>query len=172
MRAVWALMRRGHDLVVTAMAVVAGLALVWLMVAIVWSVGMRNLGMQPHAWLFTSTEYGVFYMTMLGAPWLVRRRGHVHIELVTATLPDGVRALVSRAVAAGCVVVCGYLAWRGYLLVQTNIARMDFDVRAYFYPRWLLTIAFPVSFGLMAVEFARFAVGRELMHTGQAGIHE
>ncbi|MGY6634895.1 MAG: TRAP transporter small permease [Alkalilacustris sp.] len=172
MQAVWMLLRRGYDGVVTAMAMLAGLALVWLMVAIVWSVSMRNLGMQPHAWLFTSTEYGVFYMTMLGAPWLVRRRGHVHIELVTAALPDALRRLVSRAVALGCVLVCGYLAWRGYLLVQTNIARMDFDVRAYFYPRWLLTIAFPISFGLMAVEFARFAFGRDLMHSGEAGIHE
>jgi TRAP-type C4-dicarboxylate transport system permease small subunit len=157
---------------VTLMAIVAGAALVWLMVAIVWSVTMRNLGLQPHAWLFTSTEYGVLYMTMLGAPWLVRRRGHVHIELVTALLPIPLRRIVSRLVALGCVLVCGYLAWRGYLLVQTNIARMDFDVRAYFYPRWMLTIAFPISFGLMAVEFARFVLGRELMHTGEAGIHE
>jgi C4-dicarboxylate transporter DctQ subunit len=45
-------------------------------------------------------------------------------------------------------------------------------VRAYFYPRWLLTITFPVAFGLMAIEFARFVFGRELMHSGEAGIHE
>lgn len=172
MQGIWARMRRGYDGIVTAMAVLAGLVLVWLMVAIVASVGLRNLGMQPPAWLFTSTEYGVFYMTMLGAPWLVRRRGHVHIELVTAALPDGLRRAVSRAVALGCVLVCAYLAWRGLLLVQTNIARMDFDVRAYFYPRWLLTIAFPLSFGLMAVEFARFAFGPVLMHSGEAGVHE
>ena len=158
--------------IVNGLAVLAGLALVWLMVAVVWSVAMRNFGMQPHAWLFTSTEYGVFYMTMLGAPWLVRKRGHVHIELLTAALPDTARRLLSRLVALACVLVCAYLAWRGYLLVRTNIARMDFDVRAFFYPRWLLTIAFPLSFGLMAVEFARFAFGRELMHSGEAGIHE
>ena len=163
---------RSYDALISLLAIIAGGALVWLMVAIVWSVTMRNLGMQPHAWLFTSTEYGVFYMTMLGAPWLVRRRGHVHIELVTAALPDGLRRILSRLVALGCVAVCAWLAWRGLLLVQTNIARMDFDVRAYFYPRWLLTIAFPLSFGLMAVEFARFAFGRELMHSGEAGIHE
>jgi len=163
---------RLHDLTITALAVLAGAILVWLMVAIVWSVSLRNLGMQPHAWLFTSTEYGVFYMTMLGAPWLVRRRGHVHIELLTATLPDWARQIVSRLVAAGCVVVCAWLAWRGWLLVGTNIARMDYDVRAYFYPRWLLTVAFPVSFGLMALEFARFALGREILHSGKAGIHE
>jgi C4-dicarboxylate transporter, DctQ subunit len=163
---------RLYKLLVDLMALLAAAALVWLMVAIVWSVTMRNLGLQPHAWLFTSTEYGILYMTMLGAPWLVRRRGHVHIELVTATLPDRLREIVSRVVALGCVLICAYLAWRGLLLVQTNIARMDFDVRAYFFPRWLLTIAFPISFGLMAVEFARFAFGRELMHTGRVGIHE
>ena len=172
MRSVASGLIRGYDLIVTAMAVIAGAALVWLMVAIVWSVTMRNLGLQPHAWLFTSTEYGVFYMTMLGAPWLVRRRGHVHIELLTAALPTRLRRALSRMVALGCVLVCAYLAWRGFLLVQTNIARMDFDVRAYFYPRWLLTIAFPVSFGLMAIEFSRFVFGPKLMHSGEAGIHE
>jgi hypothetical protein len=56
--------------------------------------------------------------------------------------------------------------------VLTNIARNDFDVRAYFFPRWLLTVTLPVSFGLMAVEFSRFVFGSELLHTGQAGIHE
>jgi hypothetical protein len=57
-------------------------------------------------------------------------------------------------------------------LVLTNIERNDFDVRAYFFPRWLLTVTLPVSFGLMAVEFSRFVFGSELLHTGQAGIHE
>lgn len=167
-----AFLLRVYDRIIGLMAMVAALALVWLMIAIVWSVTMRNLGMQPYAWLFTTTEYGILYMTMLGAPWLVRKRGHVHIELLTATLPPALHQIVSRLVALACVVVCGYLAWRGFLLVQTNIARMDFDVRAYFFPRWLLTITFPISFGLMAVEFARFVFGRELMHTGKAGIHE
>jgi C4-dicarboxylate transporter DctQ subunit len=163
---------RGYDAFVTLMALVAAAMLVWLMISIIVSVGMRNFGMQPMAWLFTSSEYALLYMTMLGAPWLVRRKGHVHIELVTAALPPRMRRGLSRLVAFGCVVVCGILTWKGLDLVQLNIARNDFDVRAYFYPRWLLTIAFPISFGLMAVEFARFAFGRELLHSGEAGIHE
>jgi len=163
---------RALGLVVGAMAAIAALMLVWLMVAIVLSVTLRNIGMQPWAWLFTSTEYGVLYMTMLGAPWLVRKKGHVHIELLTAALPETARQVLSRLVALGCVLICGYLAWKGYQLVQVNIARMDFDVRAYFFPRWMLTIAFPVSFGLMALEFLRFVVGQEILHSGKAGIHE
>lgn len=163
---------RIYDGLLSLMALIAAGTLVWLMVSVVTSVAMRNLGLQPPAWLFTSSEYGLLYMTMLGAPWLVRERGHVHIELVTAALPPAVRRVVSRAVAAACVAVSLILAWYGLELFLTNVERNDFDVRAYFYPRWLLTITFPIAFTFMAIEFSRFVFGSELMHSGEAGIHE
>lgn len=163
---------KAYSTVLYALATIAGLTLVWLMISVITSVLMRNAGLQPFAWLFTSGEYGLLYMTMLGAPWLVREKGHVHIELVTSALPDGARRVVSRAVAMGCVAVCAILAWKGFDLFMTNIERADYDVRAYYFPRWILTLTFPLSFGLMAVEFSRFVFGEELMHTGEAGIHE
>lgn len=158
--------------VLYAMAGISGAMLIWLMISVITSVVMRNLGMQPFAWLFTSSEYAILYMTMLGAPWLVREKGHVHIELVTAALPAPARRFVSRCVAATCVAVCAMLAWKGAELMLTNIARNDLDVRAYYFPKWVLTAAFPLSFGLMAVEFSRFVFGSDLMHSGEAGIHE
>ncbi|MEM7547635.1 MAG: TRAP transporter small permease [Pseudomonadota bacterium] len=166
------MLTRAYQTLLYSMAGLSGLILVWMMVSVITSVVMRNAGLQPFAWLFTSAEYGLLYMTMLGAPWLVREKGHVHIELVTAVLPDGPRQILSRAVAAACVIVCAILTWKGVELVITNIERGDFDTRAYYFPRWLLTIAFPLSFGLMAVEFSRFVFGTELMHSGEAGIHE
>ncbi len=163
---------KSYSLLLNLLALIAGATLVWLMISVILSVLMRNFGLQPFAWLFTSAEYGLLYMTMLGAPWLVREKGHVHIELVTAALPEGTRKLLSRGVALLCVLVCAILAWKGLDLLLTNIERADYDVRAYYFPRWILTISFPVSFGLMAVEFSRFVFGSDLMHTGEAGIHE
>lgn len=163
---------RAYDAFLTLMAIIAGGMLIWLMVSVVVSVTMRNLGVQPFAWLFTSSEYALLYMTMLGAPWLVREKGHVHIELLTAALPEAAQAIVSRAVAAICVLVSVILAWKGLELFLTNIERNDFDVRAYFTPKWILTISFPISFTLMAVEFARFVFGPELLHSGEAGVSE
>ena len=163
---------RIYDALLVFMALIAAGTLVWLMVSVVLSVVMRNIGIQPWASLFTSAEYGILYMTMLGAPWLVRERGHVHIELVTAALTPRLRRIVSRGVATACVVVSLILAWYGLELFLTNVERNDYDVRAYFYPRWLLTITFPIAFSFMAIEFARFVVGSELMHSGEAGIHE
>ncbi|MFT5869824.1 MAG: C4-dicarboxylate transporter DctQ subunit [Paracoccaceae bacterium] len=167
-----ALVIRIYTTLLHTMAFVAGMTLVWLMISVIVSVVMRNFGIQPFAWLFTSAEYGLLYMTMLGAPWLVREKGHVHIELVTAALSPRVRQVVSRGVALACVLVCAVLAWKGLELLLTNIERRDYDVRAYYFPRWILTASFPLSFGMMAIEFTRFVVGRELMHSGHAGIHD
>ena len=161
-----------YNAVLYTMAGISAATLVWLMVSVITSVVMRNAGLQPFAWLFTSAEYGLLYMTMLGAPWLVREKGHVHIELVTAVLPNALRQVVSRLVALLCVIVCLIMAYKGFELLLTNIERNDYDVRAYYFPRWLLTITFPLSFGFMVIEFARFVVGSDLMHSGKAGIHE
>lgn len=163
---------RIYDALLVFMALISAGTLIWLMISVVLSVFMRNIGVQPWAWLFTSAEYGILYMTMLGAPWLVRERGHVHIELVTASLSPALRRIVSRLVAAACVVVSLILAWYGLELFLTNVERNDYDVRAYFYPRWMLTITFPIAFSFMAIEFTRFVFGSELMHSGEAGIHE
>lgn len=163
---------KAYSVILYTMAGLAGAMLVWLMVSVIASVFMRNAGLQPFAWLFTSAEYGLLYMTMLGAPWLVREKGHVHIELVTAILPDNLRQIVSRLVAFLCVLVCLILAYEGWQLLMKNLARNDFDVRAYYFPRWLLTVTFPLSFGLMVIEFSRYVFGKDLLHSGEAGIHE
>jgi TRAP-type C4-dicarboxylate transport system permease small subunit len=155
-----------------AMAVLSGLTLVWIMVAVVISVVQRNLGMQSWAWLFLSTEYGMFYMTLLGAPWLVRQRGHVHIEMLTAAMPSQYLPLFSRLVSLLTCLICAVLALKGIELVLMNLERGDFDVRAYFFPSWILSMVFPISFGLMAIEFGRMVFGKTLLHSGVAGVNE
>jgi TRAP-type C4-dicarboxylate transport system permease small subunit len=155
-----------------AMALLSGLILVWIMVAVVMSVIQRNLGMQSWAWLFLSTEYGMFYMTLLGAPWLVRQRGHVHIEMLTAVLPTRFLPAFSRAISLLTALICAVLAYKGVELVLLNLERGDFDVRAYFFPSWILSMAFPISFGLLTIEFARMVFGQQLLHSGVAGAHE
>lgn len=155
-----------------AMAFLSGLTLVWIMVAVVISVIQRNLGMQSWAWLFLSTEYGMYYMTLLGAPWLVHQRGHVHIEMLTAILPGRALPWFSRGVSLLTALICAVLAYKGVELVSMNLERGDFDVRAYFFPSWILSLAFPVSFGLLTVEFLRMVFGPTLLHSGVAGVNE
>ncbi|MFP1677549.1 TRAP transporter small permease [Alloalcanivorax sp. C16-2] len=158
---------RIYNRLIDAMAFIAATLLVWLMVAIVLSVVIRNLGVQSPAWLFSSTEYSMFYLTLLGAPWLVREKGHVYIEIVINQLPETVQRLLSRLVMVICAVICFVLAVKGTELVATNIDRVDYDVRTYYFPMWMLTITYPISFSLMGLEFLRFVFSRDTYHGNQ-----
>ena len=155
-----------------ALAVVAGVMLAATAVAIVLDVLMRNLGLQPPAHTLTLTEYGLLYLTMLAAPWLVREKGHVYVELVTAALRPRARFWLTRVVYALCVLTCAVIFWFGLDVTLTHYQREVIDVRSFDMPRWLLTVSIPLSFGLMTIEFARFLLNLDSMHTGHAGIHE
>jgi C4-dicarboxylate transporter, DctQ subunit len=155
-----------------ALAIIAGVVLAAMAFAIVVDVIVRNVGLQPPAHTLTLTEYGLLYLTMLAAPWLVREKGHVYIELVTAALSPRARFWLTRVVYALCVLTCAVIFWFGLEVTLAHYQRAVIDVRSFDMPRWLLTASIPLSFGLMTIEFARYLLGLDSMHTGQAGIHE
>jgi C4-dicarboxylate transporter DctQ subunit len=154
------------------LAVVAGVLLAAMAVAIVLDVVVRNLGLQPPAHTLTLTEYGLLYVTMLGAPWLVREKGHVYIELLTAAVSPRTRFWLTRVVYALCVLTCAVIFWFSLEVTIDHYQRHVIDVRSFDMPRWLLSASMPLSFSLMFIEFGRYLLGLDSMHTGQAGIHE
>lgn len=160
---------RFYNKLVDSSAYLSGLMLVWLMTAVVLSVLIRNFGAQPPAWLFSSTEYSMFYLTLLGAPWLVREKGHIFIEIAINNLPSKMLNIVSKIVMLMCAMISLVLAWKGLELTISNIKDNDYDVRTYFIPMWFFTIAYPISFTLIAIEFSRFIFSKDTYHNSQIG---
>lgn len=152
---------------------VAAIYLGLMMVAIVYATTFRYLDLTYSGYSFVFIEYGFIYCLMLGAPWVVRQRGHVYIEILTAAVPPHVRNILSRVIAFLAALVCVLFAYYSGILAADDIVNHEIDVRgSYDIPRWIVTITLPLGFGLMAIEFARFIFGGEIMHTGQAGVHE
>ncbi len=54
-----------------------------------------------------------------------------------------------------------------YLFDEADGVRQDLEIN-----RWIVTMFFPIGFGLMAIEFLRFVFARVPMHSGEAGVHE
>ena len=143
-----------------------------ILVLIVYLTIFRTAGWSYSPYAFMLIEYGFIYTLFLGSPWLIRHRGHVYIEMLTAALSPRWRAVLSRLVAGVCAAVCliwawysGHLAYDDYVNVTYDELRSQVDV-----PRWVSTIAFPAGFLLMGVEFLRYVVARRPMHGGVAGI--
>lgn len=165
---------RPVDWVCNALAAFAGVYLVAIMLGIVINAMARtfNLSGTWSSHIFTFTEFGLLYIVMAASPWLVRHRGHVFIELVTAALPKTIQPGFSRLVSILCVLICLVLVW--YTLGATLKAYRfgDAEMRSLDMPKFLLLGAMPIGFGLMAVQFLRFVFGPQTLHTGEAGVHE
>lgn len=154
-------MKRAYDAVLYGMAWCAGALIAAMMVIITIDVVARNLGFQSSAHFFTFTEYALLLVPCLGAPWLVREKGHVYVEILLMHLGHGSRARLRLAIGLVCIAVCAALAWYGFEVTIRDYLANEKDVRSLDMPRWTIVVFVPLSFALMALEFARFLVRRE-----------
>ncbi|HEY7608300.1 MAG TPA: TRAP transporter small permease [Alphaproteobacteria bacterium] len=158
-----------YEWLLRAMMAIASLYLFLQMAAIVYVTLSRTFGWHYTPASFAFIEYGFIYIMMLGSPWLVRTRGHVFIELITGSVSPRARRWLSRTIAVLCTLACIFLTVFGGVVAWQDFVRHEIDVRSIDIPRWIVTVSLPVGFGLMAVEFARFIFGRELMHPDKIG---
>ena len=93
-------MNRAYTWLVNAMAWLAGLLMAAMMLSICIDVIVRNLGFQSSAHLFTFTEYALLIVPCLGAPWLVREKGHVYVEILLMSVNESLRRWMTFAVGA------------------------------------------------------------------------
>jgi C4-dicarboxylate transporter, DctQ subunit len=149
---------KAYDAVLLGMAWVAGFLMAAMMVTICIDVALRNLGYQSSAHFFTFTEYALLAVPCLGAPWLVREKGHIFVEIVFMYLPPRHQAKLRFVIGALCVTVCAVLAWYGSVVTLNDFLNNEKDVRSFDMPRWIVVGFIPLSFAMMGIEFLRFLV--------------
>ncbi len=152
---------RAYDAVLYGMAWAAGFLMAAMMVVIFVDVVLRNLGYQSSAHFFTFTEYALLAVPCLGAPWLVREKGHIYVEIVFMYIGARQRIALRYLIGALCIIVCAVLAWYGSLVTIGDFMQNEKDVRSLDMPRWMVVGFIPLAFAMMAIEFLRFLVRRE-----------
>jgi C4-dicarboxylate transporter DctQ subunit len=152
---------KAYDAILYGMAYLAAFLLVAMMVVITLDVVIRNLGYQSSAHFFTFTEYALLIVPCMGAQWLAREKGHIYVEILLMSLPERTRARMTMLVGVICVAVCLVVAWFGFQVALSDFLQNEKDVRSMDMPRWLIVGWIPLSFLMMAIEFARFLWRRE-----------
>ena len=107
------------------------------------------------------TEYALLYFTMAAAPWLVRTRGHIVVEVLHARLGEAARRHVDRLILVICMLVCATVCVLAGLLMLEAIRRGEIEIRSLEMPRALLFAPLCAGFGLMATEFLRLIIRGE-----------
>jgi TRAP-type C4-dicarboxylate transport system permease small subunit len=147
--------RSALDLLIDALAVVAAALLCALVVLIVVDVAARYPRWYSLAWGLEAAEYMLYAITFLGAPWVLRERGHIAIELVVERLPGRARRWAQRAAEGLGGIVCGTLlvfacavTWRSYqagTMVQ----------KSFVFPEWLVFVGMPPVFLILLLLHVR-----------------
>lgn len=159
---------RTYDRLIIGLAGLGAASLVFITLAIIIDVILRNTGFRPFQWTSAVVEYTLLFSTMAAAPWLVRTGGHVAIGSFVEAMPDSIRKLIGRLVLVLCILALGLLSWRaaavGLQMVESNAV----DMRSINIPSWLLYAMLSVGFGLMMLEFLRLLLLGRVYDGGEA----
>ena len=136
------------------LAVIAALTLLAMVVMVTADIILRNLTRTGFAWANEVSEYALYVITLLTAPWLLRRGQHVRIDLVLTLVP--VRAAWVME-AMGDVVgfaVCLVMMRYGFKMTLDSAVLGSITIKNLVFPEWWLLWPLPVCFALLAAEFA------------------
>ena len=132
-------------------------ALLFLMTLMICAdVLLRNVplvaGVQGLPWSNELSEAMLFLLTMLTAPWLLRRGQHIRVDILLRALPrrtGWVCEWISDALALGCCLVMmifgGKAAW-------ASLQGGSMSIKTLVTPEWWLLAPLPVAFALLAGE--------------------
>lgn len=143
------------DWVLTGMAVLAGLLLLFITFSISYGISTRALGFQSPVWTVQFNEYSLLWITFLGSAWVLSRRKHVSIDVITGKLKPRARRITQIIHSLMGIGVCGVLCWYSSLMDLSIFRRGVIDVQAVDMPKSLILFVIPFGFLLLAIQFLR-----------------
>lgn len=146
---------RLHDGLILAMAVLAAAIAGGMVVLICADVLLRNLRWGNLPWSVEASEYGLYAMTLLGAPWVLAMRAHVAMDLLANNLSATPRRVVDILACSLGGVICVILAWKGVGVVLTSHARGAMVWKTLVFPEWWLLALIPFAMTMLALGFLR-----------------
>src|SRR5262245_10252471 len=77
----------GFGKLLDALAILAALTLLAMVIMVTADIVLRNLPRSGFPWANEVSEYALYVITLLTAPWLLRRGQHVRIDLALTLVP-------------------------------------------------------------------------------------
>jgi TRAP-type transport system small permease protein len=136
-----------------ALAAFAALTLLAMVVMVTADILLRNLTRTGFPWANEVSEYALYAITLLTAPWLLRRGQHVRIDLVLTFVPPRVAWLMEAACDALGFAVCLVMMRYGIRMTIDSATLGAITIKNLVFPEWWLLWPLPVCFALLAIEF-------------------
>jgi TRAP-type C4-dicarboxylate transport system permease small subunit len=135
--------RSWFDVLIDALAIVAGALIVLLTALVVVDVAARSLRVFTLPWSLEATEYMLYAVTFLGAPWVLRENGHIAIELVVDRLPARGRAIAGLLAELAGAAICATLFLYACRVVWQSYASGIMVQKSFAFPEWVAYAGIP-----------------------------
>jgi TRAP-type C4-dicarboxylate transport system permease small subunit len=145
---------------VDALAIVAGALLCALVVLVCMDVTSRTFHLVPMPWAPDFSEYALYGITFLGAPWVLREEGHIAIELVVERLAPRPQRAVRRAVELLGALVCAVLFYYACRQLWRSYAAQNLVYETFAFPEWWQYVLPPPIFAVLFALYVRQLLGR------------
>jgi TRAP-type C4-dicarboxylate transport system permease small subunit len=149
------LFEKGFDTIIDGFAAIAGLLLVAMMLLVCCSVVMRYILHLPVGWVVEVCEFGLLFITFFGTAWLLKKNGHIKVDLLTSSLSPAIRKVLFRATCLIGAASCGFLLWYGAYETWDHFQRSTLVIQTLETPKWMLLIVIPFGSLLMIIQFMR-----------------
>jgi TRAP-type C4-dicarboxylate transport system permease small subunit len=114
---------------------------------------LRNTLGTGFAWSNEVTEYALYIITLLTAPWLLRRGQHVRIDMGLVIVPPRVAWLMEGAADLLGLAASLILIWYGAVMTVQSARLGSITIKNLVFPEWWLLWPLPACFALLALEF-------------------
>lgn len=149
------MLSRFLDRILAGMAVLAGLFLLFVTFSISYGIFTRALSLPSPVWIIQFNEYSLLWMTFLGSAWVLSRRKHVAVDIITSRLGPSGRKIADIVHSLLGIGVCGLLCWYSALITLNLFQRGVTDVQAVDIPKSLVLIIIPAGFLVLTAQFLR-----------------
>ena len=146
---------RAYALLLQAFAYIAAVLVGAMALAVTLDVVGRNLGWSNTGWVVELTECSLPLATLLVAPYLLYRNEHVRLDVVLVLLPKRMSLFLERSADVLGMMICAIFVWYGIKLIFDSARLGSMVVKTLAIPEWWQYALVPVSFTLLAIEFAR-----------------
>ena len=99
------------DHILSATAIMAGVLIIFLMMGTIAEVVMRYFFNRPISWMLEVLAYSLVWITFLGVAWLLKREGHVNMDIFLVRFKPRTRCLVNIITSVLGVLICAVLVW-------------------------------------------------------------
>lgn len=154
------------DWLISFLMVLGALVLAFLLVAVCWDVFARSVFGRPLAWVLEFTEYGLLYMTFLGAAWALKNEAHVVTDIVLVALSPENRALLNLATSILGAIVSLLLAWFGWEVSWAKLKSGSYQPTEMEPPDFPLFVIISIGSFLLFIQFIRRAYGHYRLWKG------